>query len=530
MKVAIYSRKSRFTGSGDSIENQIEMCKNYILSYTNETVEFFIYDDEGFSGKNTDRPEFKKMINDAKARKFTKLICYRLDRVSRNIADFSNFINKLQDFGIDFISINEQFDTSTPMGRAMMYIASVFAQLERETIADRVRDNMLELAKSGRWLGGQTPLGFNSEKIIYLDNELKERTLYKLSPVDEEMNIVKLIYNKYLETNSVSLTVKYLISNNIRGKKGGSFAVISINDILRNPVYVKSNKLVFDYLNKKGMNVCGKPNGNGILVYNKRNSRYKSKDISEWIAAVSNHTGVISADEWISVQNNLDKSSQKRSFRQGTSKKSLLSGLLKCAKCGSPMKICYGSKNKNSSERIYYYTCTLKAISGKMQCSNPNVRGDLIEQAIIDKLKDININDIVKELSVIAKSSAALLENVTSDINKKTNEMNLLISKLCKISNLTAADSIISKIENLGKEIDILKLKISEDKESNITELKLNNILESRNSLKVFFNDVIYGKEDERSLKIKKYLLESIIDEIMVDGESKKVEIKLCGS
>ncbi|HAK41524.1 MAG TPA: recombinase family protein, partial [Clostridium sp.] len=84
---------------------------------------------------------------------------------------------------IDFVSIKEQFDTSTPMGRAMVYISSVFAQLERETIAERIKDNMYQLAKTGRWLGGQTPLGFNSERVKYYDEEMNEKSMSKLIPV-----------------------------------------------------------------------------------------------------------------------------------------------------------------------------------------------------------------------------------------------------------------------------------------------------------------------------------------------------------
>lgn len=103
-------------------------------------------------------------MQDAKANKFDYLVCYRLDRISRNVSDFSTLIEKLNKLDISFISIKEQFDTSTPMGRAMMFISSVFAQLERETIAERIKDNMYELARTGRWLGGKTPHGFSSKK------------------------------------------------------------------------------------------------------------------------------------------------------------------------------------------------------------------------------------------------------------------------------------------------------------------------------------------------------------------------------
>lgn len=163
-RIAIYSRKSKFTGKGDSIENQIEMCREYIRLHfpDSEQLDISVYEDEGVSGKNLDRPQFKRFMSVEESEPFDCFIVYRLDRVSRNVGDFSGLIEKLNSLGTAFISIKEQFDTSTPMGRAMMNIAAVFAQLERETIAERIKDNMYQQAKSGRWTGGTTPLGYKS--------------------------------------------------------------------------------------------------------------------------------------------------------------------------------------------------------------------------------------------------------------------------------------------------------------------------------------------------------------------------------
>ena len=127
--IAIYSRKSRFTGKGESIGNQVDLCLSYIAatfgsSYAQNAV---IFEDEGFSGGNLQRPDFQKMMKAAHQRQFKAIVVYRLDRISRNIGDFSHLIEELGKLHIDFISIREQFDTSSPMGRAMMYIASVFA-------------------------------------------------------------------------------------------------------------------------------------------------------------------------------------------------------------------------------------------------------------------------------------------------------------------------------------------------------------------------------------------------------------------
>ena len=166
MQFFIYSRKSVYTGKGESIENQIEMCKQYIHSKFSDLsdADITVYEDEGFSAQNTDRPQFQQMLRDIKLKKPDFVVCYRLDRVSRNVSDFSSLIEDLNDRDISFVCIKEEFDTSKPMGKAMMYSASVFAQLERETIAERVRDNMLMLARTGRWLGGTTPTGYTSEK------------------------------------------------------------------------------------------------------------------------------------------------------------------------------------------------------------------------------------------------------------------------------------------------------------------------------------------------------------------------------
>lgn len=114
--IAVYSRKSRFTGKGESIGNQVDLCRSYIRStfgeqYADRAV---VFEDEGFSGGNLNRPGFRKMMDDARAHQFRAVVVYRLDRISRNISDFSHLIEELGRLGVDFISIRESFDTSSP--------------------------------------------------------------------------------------------------------------------------------------------------------------------------------------------------------------------------------------------------------------------------------------------------------------------------------------------------------------------------------------------------------------------------------
>ena len=166
VRFAIYSRKSVLTDRGESVENQVELCRRCLAAQYPDVgpEEIAVYEDEGFSGRDLQRPQFRRMLEDIRRERPEALVCYRLDRVSRSVGDFADLIRKLEGWGVGFLCIREKFDTSTPMGKAMMYIASVFAQLERETIAQRVRDNMRLLARTGRWLGGVPPTGFRAER------------------------------------------------------------------------------------------------------------------------------------------------------------------------------------------------------------------------------------------------------------------------------------------------------------------------------------------------------------------------------
>ena len=251
--IAIYSRKSRFTGKGESIGNQVDMCRAYIRTafgdaYADRAI---VFEDEGFSGGNLNRPDFKKMMNAAREHRFRTVVVYRLDRISRSISDFSALIEELGRLGIDFVSIRESFDTSSPMGRAMMYIASVFSQLERETIAERIRDNMHELAKTGRWLGGVTPTGYTSEAVETVTVDGKSKRACRLKLLPEEAGIVRTIYQLYAETDSLTRTEAELLCRHIKTKTGRDFTRFSIKNILQNPVYLIAEQDAYRYFKEK---------------------------------------------------------------------------------------------------------------------------------------------------------------------------------------------------------------------------------------------------------------------------------------
>ena len=318
--IAIYSRKSRFTSNGESIENQIEFCRNYIKLNLINYNDIVVYEDEGFSGADTKRPNFKKMINDIETGLISAIIVYRIDRISRNTGDFVKLLEYLKSMDISFISIKEQFDTYSPMGRAMLYIASVFSQLERETIAERIKDNLNELSKTGRWLGGITPTGYKSECIYDFDSRGKLKKRYKLSILNDEANVVNLIFNKFLETDSIKITQEFLYNEGYKTKNNKYFSRFTIKNILSNPVYIIADYNIYNFFEKNNIKVFSNKSNfnskNGIIAYNrtiqKKGKTHKFRKINDWIISIGEHYGIIDSNIWIEVYNKLERNKKRK--------------------------------------------------------------------------------------------------------------------------------------------------------------------------------------------------------------------------
>lgn len=538
MKIAIYSRKSKYTGKGDSIGNQVQMCKDYIAChFPNEEHEFFEYEDEGFTGAVIDRPQFKNLMKDIETKKFDALICYRLDRISRTVDDFSSTLNLIQSYGTDFISIKEQFDTTTSMGRAMIYIASVFAQLERETIAERVRDNMMELAKNGKWSGGKLPLGYTSESTTFTDEEGNERKSVKLVPNNEELKLVKLIYDTYLKEGSLHKTEVYFTKNNIKSKSGTLLEKTSLKVILQNPIYVKSTEKVLNYLDKDGWNVYGTPDGeSGILSYNKTKSIIKNgkyvkvnKDKEEWIAAVSNFPGIIDDETWIKVQEQF-KDNTNLFPRLGKTNNALLTGKLRCAHCNSYMYVIHGRVSKKTGEKFYYYSCSLKKRSKGSLCSCKNIKADKIEEAVLKTLETLG-----GDKKVFLKS---LLNNLSSNHTSELKTKKLSIEKQITDKNKILT-GLLDKLALAPDISDIImtRIKLIKDELKDL-DFELNNVLRdlefnSNEKFNLEFIDKLLSEcinIKNLSKEKQKAIINILIDSILYDGETDDVHVIVHGA
>lgn len=532
MNIAIYARKSRITDKGESIYNQINMCKNY-ASTNFENPVFFIYKDEGFSGGNTDRPQFQHLLKELKKGTYNILMCYRLDRISRNVSDFSSTLALLNKRNIGFVSIKENFDTTTPMGRAMIHISSVFAQLERETIAERVRDNMHELACTGRWLGGAAPTGFIGEKELYLDDAGQKKTMVKLSPVPNEQELVKLIFKKYLELGSLSQVETFCIQHGIKSKNNKRLQPQTISLILQNPVYCIADNKAYKYFKKLGVNIPDSEKNfdgkYGIMPYNrhKNGKHYKKKDYNEWVIAIGNHKGLISSQDWINVQIIINKNKNK-SIRTESPTNALLSGILYCAKCNSKMLVVNQSFLADGTPS-YSYKCRIKHISKGANCKIPNISGHYLDKYILTELENLTNNRA--ELFKLLINQKSLLDSEQHNIDKEILKLETTISKneasikalVVKLAELDSNTAIPSYIQ---KEIILLD---DENKNLKSRILELGNYRKFKDCKNINFNTIEsylfnFNKLiDNKDIISKRMLINNLIRKIEWDGN--KIDI-----
>lgn len=529
--IAIYSRKSRFTGKGESIGNQVELCKAYICGHYGEAALDYtvIYEDEGFSGGDLNRPDFKRMMDDAKKHRIHAIVVYRLDRISRNISDFAGLIEELARLDIAFVSIKEQFDTGTPMGRAMMYIASVFSQLERETIAERIRDNMHELAKTGRWLGGTTPTGYASEAVKSIHVDGKTRKACRLKLIPEEAEVIKTIYDLYMETDSQTLTETELIKRGLKTKNNKYFTRFSIKSILQNPVYMIADEDAYNYFVKVKSDLFSDRKAfdgvHGIMAYNRtcqeKGRTTKFRPPEEWIVAVGLHPGMIPGKVWAAVQESLERNKSK-AYRRPRSNEALLTGLLYCT-CGSRMYPKLSQRKTPDGKQVYTYVCKMKERSRRTVCHSKNVNGNIIDMAVIQEIKlltedrEVFTMQLKKNRKIHIGERMNCRERLTAlrkeekDAEKKIAG---LVDSLAGLGDSAAKVHVVKRMEQLNQEWMELKVHICElERLSSQNELS-HTEFEGMCQILAGFADGI----DEMSIQQKRMVIHSIVRKVVWDG------------
>lgn len=328
MFTAIYVRQSADRADSVSLETQEALCRADIPKST----EIRVYSDRGFSGKNTDRPALQAMMQAVERGEVAAVLVYKLDRISRNLADFTQLLRAFQAHHVEFSSHSERFETATPMGQAMQSLLMVFAQLERETISSRVRDSAFARAKLGFDTGGIPPVGFRK-----IPTQIGGKRTQMLE-MDTHAQTVSEGFRRYaLADGSLHTVADFWNAAGLRTGRGGEWAAESVRRVLRNPVYVQSESRVFAYLSEQGAEICGGepfPVGHGIYLYaDRRINHSKFTDLRGVYAISAPHLGIVPPELWLACQEKLTHSRAKRNSGVGT--RFLYSGLLFCTFCGS---------------------------------------------------------------------------------------------------------------------------------------------------------------------------------------------------
>lgn len=334
-KCALYVRVStHWQIDKDSLPVQREDLINY-AKYALNIDKYEIFEDAGYSAKNTDRPAFQQMMARLRTGEFSHLVVWKIDRISRNLLDFAEMYAEIKKLGITFVSKNEQFDTSNAMGEAMLKIILVFAELERNMTSERVTAVMLARASNGQWNGGRIPYGYDYDK---------ETTTFSINEV--EASVINLIYDTYEAVRSLLLVARTLNEKGVLPRSGTPWNPTTISTILKNPFYTGSYRYNYHDESKSGGNTSSK--------------HLKSKD--DWIVIPNHHPAIVSEERQQRVIAILEdnRRSNRRSSKTYTRKNThIFAGVLYCAFCGSQMQSTI-DRERADGYRPSIYACSRK--------------------------------------------------------------------------------------------------------------------------------------------------------------------------
>lgn len=517
MRFANYSRKSIYSDKSDSVDNQYRMSKEYAeLHFPGEVDAFMQYCDEDFTGANTDRPDLQRLIKDIEHGLIDVLIVYQLDRLSRDVKDFSSLYSLLEKHNVKFISLKENIDTSTPIGKAMMYVSVVFAQMERETIASRVTDNMAGLAKKGYWAGGSPPHGYTREQII-----VGGKKHVRIVPDDEGKEYVTNIFKTFLEGNfSLQGLETHFKNSKTRTPNGKFFSVSQLYRLLSMPYCVAATGEVYDFFKSKGCQMAEtSPRENwdgsrGVMVYGRttgRSGKHQKNTPEKWMVCLGAHEPFIPADMWLETQARFSKNKFNKTMKHEVP---LLKGILRCS-CGSGMQV---SRRRRTDGVSSWYYCIKRARIGQDHpCSSHHTKIELLDNKVMEVLTSIEHDpELIRTYTENAGSVTIDIKSIESKVRSCENKISRLTESLSMAEGTAATKYVLSEITRLDLELQALQrehsMAIAENEKQSMArktaEEKVNDI-----------SKLIQGFDDLTS-KERNIILREIISKCVWDGET----------
>ena len=488
IRCAIYTRKSTEEGleqDFNSLDAQRDSGESYIAS---QKAEGWVclpdrYDDGGFTGGNTDRPALQRLLTDIENGRIDCVLVYKVDRLSRSLLDFSKIMEGFDRQGVSFVSVTQQFNTSTSMGRLMLNVLLSFSQFEREIISERTRDKIAAARRRGKWTGGKPLLGYDlialpggSRLIINEDEAVRVRAIFDWYLEHERMaGVLEEIDRRVWRTKQWTTR---------QGKTVGDrpFDKVALHRLLTNPGYlgkVKHHDELFD----------------------------------------GEHDAIIEERIWNRVQAVLKRNGRSGGARVRNKYGALLKGLLRCAPCDSAM---VHSVSGHGSKRYSYYVCGKAAKRGWHTCPSKSVPAGELERFVVDQIRDIGrdphvLTETIRQVRTQSKKAIAELEReqrtLDNDIARR--------SKALKQQLAETGDSSGADVARRRDELRRLEVRLTEVREGHLALTgDLVNEQEVAQALSLFDPvwDSLTSREQTRIVRL-------LVEQVDYDGKNSTVSI-----
>ena len=353
VRCAIYTRKSHEEGLDqdfNSLDAQREACEAYVTSQKHDgwAVLPDRYDDGGFSGGNTDRPALQRLLTDVESGRVDVVLCYKLDRLSRSLADFVRLLERFEKHDVSFVSVTQRFDTKSSMGRLTLNVLLSFAEFERAVTAERIRDKVAAAKRKGKYTGGPPILGYD------VDREAKRLVVNR-----DEADLVRLIFRRFLTLRS---TMKVARELNRQGHRTTSWTT------------------------KKGTVRQGKPWHKMSVHRVLTNRKYVGEVTHRGNVYPGEHEAIVDRRIWDRVQALLATNGHAHACETRRKTAALLKGVIRCGHCGRAMGTTFTTRR---GKRYRYYLCNRAEKHGRDACPVQSVAAGEVERVLVEQLRHV---------------------------------------------------------------------------------------------------------------------------------------------
>ena len=481
VRCAIYTRKSTSEGLDrefTSLDAQRESGESFVASMRHEGWECLEagYDDGGYSGGTLERPALQRLLADIKTGQIDCVIVYKVDRLSRSLMDFTKIMEVFDQSSVSFVSVTQQFNTTTSMGRLMLNVLLSFAQFEREIISERTRDKIAAARRKGKWSGGQPVLGYDVVDAKLVVNE-------------QEAAQVREIFRLYLEHRSLLDVVRELRKRGWTTKRwetkkgtyrgGAEFTRATLRSLLQNPLYI------------------------GQVRY--RDELYDGEQ-----------EAIVEAKIFQRVQDLLDAQRRPNQSRQRFQNGGILTGLIRCRSCDCAMVHTWTRKRN----RLYrYYSCSRAKRLGHDVCTAPSVSAPEVERFVVDQVRVIGQDPalVAATLEEVAKQSAEQAERLGQETLTIAAQIQ---GAYAELSRIAVEPDAVDRMAQIQDEIDRKQRRIAEIRSQQealnepVDRAELQRTLEQFNPLW----ETLKPAEQHRVLRL-------LLEQIEFDGAAEEVTL-----